>query len=98
MGGIGKFKKKILPRATLASSTSIIIKESVVVKRSLTFHETIDEMNKRSFSGLSIKLFTLRIPKLYKFIKGTVSVISSDPKCKNGNAQFTTVPLKAMSD
>ena len=27
-------------------------------------------------------------------IKGTVSVTSSDPPCKDGNAQFTTVPLK----
>ena len=27
-------------------------------------------------------------------IKGTVSVILSDLPCKNGNARFTTVPLK----
>ena len=27
-------------------------------------------------------------------IKGTASVISSDPPCKDGNARFTTVPLK----
>jgi len=31
-------------------------------------------------------------------IKGTVSVISSDPPCKDGNARYTTVPLKALSD
>ena len=34
-------------------------------------------------------------------IKGTVSVISSDtpcPPCKDGNARFTMVPLKALSD
>ena len=30
------------------------------------------------------------------FIKGTVSVISSDPQCKEGNARFTTVPLKPL--
>ena len=30
-------------------------------------------------------------------IKRTVSVISSDPLCKDGNARFTTVPLKALS-
>ena len=30
--------------------------------------------------------------------KGTVSAISSDPQCKVGDAWFTTVPLKALSD
>ena len=28
------------------------------------------------------------------FIKGTASVILSNPLCKNGNARFTNVPLK----
>ena len=28
------------------------------------------------------------------FFKGTVSVISSDPPCKDSNARFTTVPLQ----
>ena len=28
------------------------------------------------------------------FSKGTVSVISSDPSCKDGSARFTTVLLK----
>ena len=32
------------------------------------------------------------------FLKGTVSVISSGPHCKEGNAQFTKVPLKALFD
>ena len=31
-------------------------------------------------------------------LKGTVSVISSDPLGKDNNARFTTVPLKALSD
>ena len=31
-------------------------------------------------------------------MKGDVSVISSDPPCKDGNAWFTTVLLKALSD
>ena len=30
--------------------------------------------------------------------KGTVSAISSDPQCKVGDAWFTMVPLKALSD
>ena len=30
--------------------------------------------------------------------KGTVSVIWSDPPCKDGNARFTTVHIKALSD
>ena len=33
-----------------------------------------------------------------KMIKETVSVISCDPPCKVGNARFTTVSLKALSD
>ena len=32
------------------------------------------------------------------YIKGTVSVITSDPSCKDGNFRFATVPLKALSD
>ena len=38
---------------------------------------------------------------VFKFnikIKRTVSVISSDPSCTDGNARFTTVPFKALSD
>ena len=31
-------------------------------------------------------------------LEGTVSVILSDPPCKDGNDRFTTVPLKALSD
>ena len=29
-----------------------------------------------------------------RIIKGTVSVISSDPPCKDDIARFTTIPLK----
>ena len=29
-------------------------------------------------------------------MKGTVSVITSDPPCKDGNVRFITVPLKAL--
>ena len=32
------------------------------------------------------------------FLKGTVSIILSDPSLKDGNASFTTVPLKALSE
>jgi len=32
------------------------------------------------------------------FFKGTVSVILSDPSCKDGNARFTMVTLKALYD
>ena len=30
-------------------------------------------------------------------LKGTVSVILSDPPCNKGNARFTTVPLKPLT-
>ena len=33
-----------------------------------------------------------------KALKGTVSIISSDPPCKYDNAQFTAVPLRGLSD
>ena len=32
------------------------------------------------------------------FLKGTVSIILSDPPCKNGTARFKTVRLKAFTD
>ena len=35
---------------------------------------------------------------LFPHFKVTVSVISSDPPCKDGNARFTTVPSKALFD
>ena len=31
-------------------------------------------------------------------VKGTVSVISSCPSCKDGNIRFTTVPLNPLSE
>ena len=31
-------------------------------------------------------------------IKETVSVVSNDPACKDGNAWFTTVPFRALSN
>ena len=34
----------------------------------------------------------------YSMVKGIVSVISRDSLCKDGNARFTTIPLKALSD
>ena len=33
-----------------------------------------------------------------KVLKGAVSVISSDPLCKDYNDRFTTLPFKAFSD
>ena len=30
-------------------------------------------------------------------LKGTVSMVSRDPLCKDGDVQFTTVPLKVLS-
>ena len=34
----------------------------------------------------------------FKAFKGTVSVISSDPQCKDGNVRFTTIPLLALTN
>ena len=36
--------------------------------------------------------------KSYILSSRTTKIISSDPSCKDGNAQFTTVPLKPKSD
>ena len=35
---------------------------------------------------------------IYKFLKGTVSVIPSNPRGKDCNVRFTKVPFKALSD
>ena len=46
---------------------------------------------------VSFTLFGARLTwKIYS--KETLSVISSDPPCKDGITRFTTVPLKALSD
>ena len=37
-------------------------------------------------------------PTLYTPLKGTVSVILSDPPSKESNARYTTVPFNALSD
>ena len=36
--------------------------------------------------------------KKFDIVKWTVSVILSDPLCKDGNVRFTTIPLEALSD
>jgi len=43
------------------------------------------EGNRRSFKHISIN------------IKWTVSIISRDPYCKEGNTRFTTVPFKPLT-
>ena len=57
---------------------------------------------RKSISSLSlpIRITSARVSCLV-FLKGTVSVISSDPRCKDGKPRFTTVPSglkKALSD
>ena len=51
-------------------------------------------------SGSQTNYTFMRIPETFNgfLFKGTVSVISNDPPCKDGNTQFTTVPLKPLSD
>ena len=44
-----------------------------------------------------ITLYNYKFYHIFHF-KGTVSVVSSDPPCKDGNARFTTVPLTPKSD
>ena len=56
-------------------------------------HNIIDEepgVYKRRRKGPE---FTYKV----RGFKGTVSVISSDPPCKDDNARIITVPLKALS-
>ena len=41
-----------------------------------------------------IKYINFEIKKhIQIYLKGTVSEISSDPPCKDGNARFTKIPL-----
>ena len=52
----------------------------------------------RSFlEKLKVKYFIL-FSLQATVLEGTVSVILSDPPCKDGNAWFTTVPCKALSE
>jgi len=44
---------------------------------------------------LGMNAFTSFLKKI-AVIKGTVSVISSDPSCKDDSARFTIVPLKHL--
>ena len=43
-------------------------------------------------------MWTVIHPRITDDLKGLYSVISSDPPCKDGNARFTTVPLKPVED
>ena len=54
---------------------------------SMTWNARSLEAREFSHSGLN-----------FFYIKGTVSVILSDPSCKEGNVRFTTVPYKPLSD
>ena len=51
-------------------------------------------------SKIYIKKMTLDLSRTMNILifKGTVSVISSDRPCKDGNTRFTTVPTKSYSD
>ena len=44
----------------------------------------------------SFKCLKNKVEKNFLDFKGTVSVHSSDPQCKDGNARFRTVPFKAF--
>ena len=52
------------------------------------------------YTNLERRLFRNQIDSSCIFIKlkSTVSISSSDPPCKDGNARFTTVPLPPSSD
>ena len=54
----------------------------------LYFTLTFISQFKKLYAGFRIKVYSL---------KGTVSVISSNPLCKDGNVRCTTVPLKDLS-
>jgi len=50
------------------------------------------------FKGLIVRRSLLDPPPPRNYVKGAVNVISSEPPSKDGNARFTTVPLKTLSD
>ena len=51
-----------------------------------------------TFSDINLNLFVPSVNSRSFYIKGTVSVITCDPPCKDGNIRFTAIPLKALSD
>ncbi len=60
--------------------------------------EHSDEACKFSHQPLNDLSRNLLLKVSFFLVKGTVSVISSYSPWKNGDARFTTVPLKALSD
>jgi len=48
---------------------------------------------------MNTSLYIFLVSGIYIYLfKGTVSIISSDPECKDGIVQSTVVPLKPFSD
>ena len=53
---------------------------------------------KNKFKKYKAQHYSLEFYLTCQEIKGTVSVISSDPPCKDGNALFSAIALKALPD
>ena len=59
------------------------------------YYITISEILSTKITIFGNQLYFYDFSPMY-FFKGTVSLISSDPSCKDDNTRFTTVPLKSI--
>ena len=66
--------------------------KTITIKQEKYFKGTGVNLTSNSWNGRGFQILST-VP-----FKETVSVISSDPSCKDGNARFTTIPLKPLSD
>ena len=58
-------------------------------------------LRKPGTDGKTMILWQPQVKKTFFYsnqLRGTVSAISSNPPCKDGNARFTTILLKVLSD
>ena len=47
---------------------------------------------------VTFNIFRKSLLEYLEALKGTVSIKSSKPPCKDGNTRFTLVPIKPLSD
>ena len=61
-------------------------------------HNTLDMQKQNQLASKAQFLDPKMLESIrIQFIKGIVSVVLSDPPCKDSNVRFTQVPLKALS-
>ena len=81
-----------LPKIEICSNN----KSKDKVKNKMCFKHGLNLIKLSQHLIIKMNYFSIKLYK--KTIKGTVSVISSDPPCEDDNTRFTTILLKALLD